>query len=332
VDGVTSAISLDAYGTFEEGVAGWGALTNVAAGLYEVLEAPPGLVFQKTGSTKPVVFLEASPKVILQGTGGTLRLRSSGSGSITPSEQLDDYDAVRSGLAYFKEAEFFQSTGGAGKFDVYTSRSFLSNGTGVAEWKTTGQNISWNLDVPSSGYYDVVVKYVGGWDIAGDDHGTTRVVKLGNGIYTTKIQKTFDWGTKPEYWKALQVHTGKYLEQGKVDLTMWHLAGSMNIDWVGLVKVEGSEVADKTKLSAQITVTQALYAEEYTSASWMSLQTLLTQAVAVYEDAAATQEQVDEAAASLQAAQDALVPLAAGVPGKPVLSSNSGHANGLQDG
>ncbi|PYI54607.1 carbohydrate binding domain-containing protein [Paenibacillus flagellatus] len=330
VDGETSTISLNVYGTFDGSVAGWGALTNVEAGLYEVLQAPPGLVFQKTGSTKPVMFLEASPKVILQGIGGTLRLRSAGSSSITPSEQLDDFNAVRSGLASFKEAEFFQYTGGAGKFDVYT-RDHLSNGTGVAEWKTTGQNISWKLDVPSSGYYDVVVKYVGGWNILDDDYGTTRVIKLGNGMYTTKIKRTFDWGTDPKYWKALQVHTGKYLEQGTVDLTMWHQAGPMNIDWVGLVKVEGSE-ADKTALSAQITVTQSIYAEDYTQTSWTALQTALSNAIVVRDDVEATQDQVDGALAALQAAQGALVPRAAGVPGKPVLSSNSGHANGLHDG
>jgi hypothetical protein len=62
------------------------------------------------------------------------------------------------------------------------------------------------------------------------------------------------------------------------------------------------------------------------------LQTALTQAIAVNEDAVSTQEQVDAASGGLQAAQSALVPSAAAVPGKGVLSSNSGHATGLHDG
>ncbi|MDF2837828.1 MAG: hypothetical protein K0Q63_3468, partial [Paenibacillus sp.] len=89
---------------------------------------------------------------------------------------------------------------------------------------------------------------------------------------------------------------------------------------------------DKTELAARISSAQTLYEEEYTLASWSSLQTALEQAIAAHDDVAATQEQVNAAAAALQAAQDALVPLAAAVPGKAVLSSTSGYENGLHDG
>jgi len=90
--------------------------------------------------------------------------------------------------------------------------------------------------------------------------------------------------------------------------------------------------ADKTALAAGIASSQSLYREDYTAASWTDLQTALTQAIAANDDANATQAQVDAAAASLQAAQSALVPSAAEVPGKGVLSSDSGYASGLHDG
>ncbi|TYP79338.1 carbohydrate binding domain-containing protein [Paenibacillus methanolicus] len=330
LDGVNTPITLKAHGTYDGGTAGWGNLANVPGGLYEVLEAPEGLVFSKFGSPKATIYLDAAPEVILRGTGGTLRLRTAGSGDLTETVVEEDYDAVKDGLASFKEAEFFTSTAG-GKFDVYTSRAFLSNGTGVAAWSQKGQSITWQLDVPESGQYDLVLKYVAGWDMP-EGELTTRLIQIGGDLYTAKAEKTFNWGTEPQYWKALRIETGTALTAGKVTVTMWNVQGPMNLDWVGLVESEASEPADKSALAAKIATAQALNEGDYTPASWTDLHTALVQSTAVNDDAAATQEQVDATAASLQAAIDALVPSAAAVPGAAVLSSNSGHANGLHDG
>ncbi|WP_158543729.1 DUF4962 domain-containing protein [Cohnella sp. OV330] len=330
LDGVATPIALKAYGSYDGGTAAWGQLANVPDGLYEVLEAPEGLVFQKFGSPKTSMFLSASPMVIMEGTGGTLRLRTAGSGELTETEAADDYDAVKDSLASFKEAEHFQSTAG-GKFDVYTSRPFLSNGTGVAAWDQKGQSISWQLDVPQSGKYDVVVKYVAGWGLTGDVQ-SSRLVQLGEAMYTAEAPRTVDWGTQPQYWKALRIKTGTELAQGKTTLTMWNVLGPMNLDWLGLIPSADAESADKSALAAQISAAQSVYEEEYTPASWVNLQTALTLANEVNGDAASTQAQADAAAAELQAAQEALVPLAAAVPGKAVLVSDSGYANGLHDG
>jgi hypothetical protein len=90
--------------------------------------------------------------------------------------------------------------------------------------------------------------------------------------------------------------------------------------------------ADKTALAALIASTQTLYEEEYTPASWSTLQAAWTQANAANADVYASQDEVDAAAAGLQAAQGALVPRAAAVPGRGTLSSDSGHASGLHDG
>lgn len=330
IDGVQTPVSMNAYGTDAGGTAGWGQLDSVTAGLYEVLEATDGIVFQKFGSPKETMYLDAAPAVIVNGTGGTLRLRTAGTGALTETEVADDYNAVKDDLASFKEAEFFQSTSG-GNFDVYTTRAFLSNGTGVAAWDQKGQSIAWQLDVPQAGKYDIVVKYVAGWGLTGDDQ-STRLVQMGGQMYTAEAPRTFDWGTQPQYWKALRIKTGTHLEQGTTTVTMWNVLGPMNLDWVGLIPSEEAESADKSALTAKISVAQSVYEEEYTQASWANLQTALTQAGAVNEDEAATQDEVDAAAAALQAAQDALEPLAAAVPGKAVLASDSGYANGLHDG
>ncbi|WP_143106673.1 carbohydrate binding domain-containing protein [Cohnella sp. OV330] len=330
IDGVQAPVTLKAFGTDAGGTAGWGQLGGVTAGLYEVLEATDGIVFQKFGSPKPTMYLDAAPAVIVNGTGGTIRLRTAGMGALTETEVADDYDAVKEGLASFKEAEFFQSTSG-GNFDVYTSRPFLSNGTGVAAWDQKGQSITWQLDVPQAGKYDIVVKYVAGWGLSGDDQ-STRLIQMGGEMYTAKAPPTVDWGTQPQNWKALRIKSGTHLEPGKTTLTMWNVLGPMNLDWVGLVPSAEAESADKSALAAKISAAQSVYEEEYTPASWANLQTALTLANDVNADAAATQAQVDEASAGLQAAHEALVPLAAVAPGKAVLASDSGYANGLHDG
>ncbi|WP_271750302.1 carbohydrate binding domain-containing protein [Cohnella sp. JJ-181] len=330
LDGVSTPVELKAYGSYAGGTAAWGQLAHVPDGLYEVLEAPEGLVFQKFGTPKTSMFLSASPMVIMEGAGGTLRLRTAGSGELTATEAADDYDAVKDSLASFKEAEHFQSAAG-GKFDVYTSRPFLSNGTGVAAWDQKGQSISWQLDVPAAGKYDVVVKYVAGWALTGDDQ-TSRLVQLGGDMYTAEAPRTIDWGTQPQNWKALRIKTGTELAQGKTTLTMWNVLGPMNLDWVGLIPSAETESADKSALAAKISVAQSVYEEEYTPASWANLQDALTEANALNEDEAATQAQVDEAADRIQAALDALVPTASAIPGKAVLASDSGYANGLHDG
>jgi hypothetical protein len=240
IDGVASTVTLSAHTDGRGGTAAWGTLAN-SNGLYEVLEAPPGLYFDKVGMAKPVVYLGANANIILPQVTGALKLRGAGAGGLTPSTATQDYDAVKEGLSVFKEAESFSDTDG-GSFNVYNSRPWLSGGLGVSNWAAVGQNITWNLDVPEAGRYDIVVKYVA-WEAAGGL--PTRLIQLGSQFYTAEAETTFDFGTKPEYWKALTVHSGASLPAGQVQLKMWNVRGPMNMDWIGLVK-SGIPVTDIT--------------------------------------------------------------------------------------
>jgi len=76
-----------------------------------------------------------------------------------------------------------------------------------------------------------------------------------------------------------------------------------------LVKIEVpvDPVVDKTALVAKIAEVQGLNSEEYTEESWENLQTVLAEAIAVKENAEATQEQVDSATTTIIAAQNKLV-------------------------
>jgi len=65
---------------------------------------------------------------------------------------------------------------------------------------------------------------------------------------------------------------------------------------------------DKTALGAKIDEALELNEEDYTEESWANLVAALQDALAVYEDEEATQEEVDTALAALIAAINALVP------------------------
>ncbi|SFB56388.1 Cohesin domain-containing protein [Cohnella sp. OV330] len=235
IDGKASTVTLSVYGDGRGGSAAWGSLSN-AAGLYKVLEAPPGLYFDKLTMAQPTIFLGANARIILPDVSGTLKLRSVGSGETTPTTATQDYDAVKEGMDVFAEAESFVETDG-GSFNVYSSRPWLSGGKGVSNWATLGQNITWNLDVPEAGTYDLVVKYAA-WEATSGL--PTRLIQLGDQFYTAEAETTFDWGTQPEYWKALTVHSGTVLPAGPVQLKMWNIRGPMNMDWIGLVKTDAA--------------------------------------------------------------------------------------------
>ncbi|MGO4544443.1 DUF4962 domain-containing protein [Paenibacillus sp. 2TAB23] len=233
IDEIPSTVTLSAYGDGRGGVSSWGDLTN-SVGLYEVLEAPEGLKFEKLGGVTPVMFLGANAKLILDGPASPLKLRSAGSGAATPVDQSVDYDTVKGGLNVFAEAESFGSADSG--ISTYSTRAFLSGGVGVTGWNNPGQMITWQLNVPEAGFYDVAMKYVSGWELGGAD--TKRLIQLGSELYSADIPSTLKWGTVPEEWRAVTVHTGTFLPAGPVQLKMWNVTGSSNVDWVGLNKTE----------------------------------------------------------------------------------------------
>jgi hypothetical protein len=235
INGAATTVTLSAYGDGDGGVAAWGTLTN-PAGLYEVLEAPTGLIIEGIGGVKPVMFIGANAKIIAPNATGALKLRSAGSGTATPTDQAVDFDAVKTGLEVFAEAESYSDADSG--ISTYTSRAFLSGGAGVSGWNNPGQTITWQLNVPKAGYYDVALKYVGGWELVGTN--MKRLIQLGSKLFSAEAPNTPGWGSTPEEWRAAIFHTKMYLPAGPVQLKMWNVIGASNIDWVGLNEVESS--------------------------------------------------------------------------------------------
>lgn len=238
ISGQTGMVRLKAHSDAWGNSVAWGSLNNTE-GLYEVLEAPQGLVFEKHGRPK-IVFLEKNASVIVAGDAGVLRLREAGAGAKTAAEVKEDYDFVKDICTTWKEAESFTATGG-GSFSVYNTRPFLSGGIGVGNWVSKSQWIKWVLNVPKKGKYDLVLKYVAGWGLQPGEV-TKRIAQIGSSAYSFEAPSTVDWGTKPQNWRALRVKTATELEPGSVEISVWNALGPMNLDWVGLIEIKDDEI------------------------------------------------------------------------------------------
>lgn len=239
IDGVPQTIALQARSDTEGESVAWGKLTN-EEGLYQVVDAPTGFAFERHGAPN-APYLEPNATILLRGEADRpLTLLKVGSGPLAETVVRDDYDAVRDTLSVFAEAESFQNYGG-GAVTRYNTRPFLSGGVGVSNWTNKGQWLDWTLNVPKQGRYDLVLKYVAGWDAPAGEL-TSRLAQLGDNAYAFEAPKTVDFGTKPEYWKAIRVKTGALLPAGPLKLTMWNSVASMNLDWIGLIEVKDDEI------------------------------------------------------------------------------------------
>ncbi|WP_158299631.1 OmpL47-type beta-barrel domain-containing protein [Paenibacillus antri] len=240
VDGVPGEVTLQAHSDVDGVSVAWGQLSNVS-GFYEVVEAPEGFLFERHGKIGSGL-LEANARVILKGDTGVLKLRTIGADSSKPTVLYDVPNAERETRNMeWQEAENFVQWGNKAP-SVYTTRPFLSGGKGMGEWNQVGQWVKWQMNVPRAGTYDVLLKYVGGWDLPAGQTQNVRYLQLGDQVSYFEAPKTFDFGTKEEYWKGLRVRTGQFLPAGQVEMTMWLQLGSMNLDWIALVEVKDDEI------------------------------------------------------------------------------------------
>ncbi|WP_405451960.1 DUF4962 domain-containing protein [Paenibacillus sp. HJGM_3] len=261
IGGVSGSVTLHAHSDTAGASVAWGNLTN-EAGLYEVEEAPSGLLFEQHGRPHSV-YLEANAAVILQGAPGLLKLKRIGAGNPSNTVLWSNPDVQRSNLyMVWQEAEALNAFGGK-SFSKYSNRPFLSGGVGLGSWDQPGQWAKWTMNVPKAGNYDLVLKYAAGWDLPAGTL-TGRLAMIGNQAYYLEAPTTPDWGTTPANWNGLRVQTGQPLAAGPVDITLWHAGGAMNLDWIGLIEVK----ADEVRPTVPANLTLVSQADSTATVSW----------------------------------------------------------------
>ncbi|MFC5468532.1 DUF4962 domain-containing protein [Cohnella suwonensis] len=261
INGVSGTVTLQVHGDTEGVPVAWGNLEN-ESGLYEVEEAPPGFIFASHGRPRSV-YLEADAPIILRGESGVVKLTKISADQLSETVTWTDPDEKRETTPMvWKEAEAYASAGDP-PFIPYMSRPFLSGGVGIGSWVAEGSWGKWQLNVPKAGTYDLVLKYVSGWDLPAGKR-TSRLALIGDRPYYFETPTTVDWGTLPENWRGARIKTGQHMEAGPIDITLWTALGPMNLDWIGLIEVKDDEELPGVPANVQL-VSQT---DETATVSW----------------------------------------------------------------
>ena len=144
-------------------------------------------------------------------------------------ETLENDEAIKGAASAFTEAEYPVEL--AEGVDVYTSRSFLSNGTGVSLFNGIGTKHVYNMTVTEAGDYDICVKYV-----AFEEGDTIRSFTINGEKYVAVLEKTAGYGSEASQWRVARLGVKVHLEPGTYPLEVEPMGGKWNIDWFSLNK------------------------------------------------------------------------------------------------
>lgn len=145
------------------------------------------------------------------------------------AEAKEDFNAVRDAAAVLTEAEAADVLANGSR--IYSTRTFLSGGSGVTEFNGVGTEAAYTVTIPEDGVYDFAVKYV-----AWLDEDAVRSVNINGVDYIFTLPKTAGWGSDEKEWRAAVTDSGMKLEAGTYTVTLSALGGSWNYDWFAFVK------------------------------------------------------------------------------------------------
>lgn len=199
------------------------------AGFYTIEEIHN--VKLKGASKGDRILLNQNENIVVDGNEPSLKLKSASSVKYD-AVKIEDPDTYRNELNSLVEAENFTTKSGAG--GIYNTRAFMSGGAGVTNFNVFGDSMTWEVDAPENGNYDVVIKYVS-WSslIPGISQ---RLIEVNGKLGLAEIAETGNYGSSPEQWVASRIKTNMSLKKGKNKITIYPIDGEWNIDWIGLIK------------------------------------------------------------------------------------------------
>ena len=203
---------------------------DIAPRKYKVIDKTGGVSFANGEIGDAVNVSSGEALVVKGGVKQSLTLQSVERRECT-TEVIDDHEGYKAQTAVWKEAEEPDSLAGTAK--VYNTRAFMSGGAGITLLDGVESKATYTLRVPEDGSYDFVIKYVA-WM---QDVETIRTITLGAEYLSFICPPTAGYGSEPEEWKGLRVHSDIPLKAGEYTFDIECLGeGGWNIDWIGLVK------------------------------------------------------------------------------------------------
>lgn len=228
IDDVEYKTELTGYKNHDEVNVLSGKITN-SSGFYTIEDIKD--VKLKGGAKGDRLLMNKDENIVVSGDSPVLKLKSASSVKYE-AVKIDDPDTFKNELNAFEEAENFKSKSGDAK--IYTTRSFLSGGAGISTFNNFGDSMTWEINVPEAGNYDVVIKYVS-WS-AVVPGVAERLIEVNGELGLAQIAETENYGSAPEEWVASRIKTNATLKKGKNIITVYPISGLWNIDWIGLIK------------------------------------------------------------------------------------------------
>lgn len=188
-----------------------------------------------SGASKgDTVIIDGDIPVMSNGVNASLSLQSLSLKSVNAAVE-NDHEKVKENADAFVEIEDFHSKNGVGK--VYTTRAFLSGKKGMSGLDVLGESVTWELDVPETGKYDLYIKCVA-WN--GKDGVIKKAVSFNGAkeMISLNVHETGSFGGTEVEWVAQKFNVSAELTRGKNKLTLYALSGNWNLDWIALVKSE----------------------------------------------------------------------------------------------
>ncbi len=113
-----------------------------------------------------------------------------------------------------------------------------ATGKAFKSWDNEGHTLSWQLEVPTSGFYALRLKYCG--QLTEPSKRSIQIDNKPAALANYAFSSTGGWSSGTDDWKVMwfgetDSPTPLYLEAGKRELTIINQGGPLNLDWLELV-------------------------------------------------------------------------------------------------
>ncbi len=231
IDGVTKTVSAPAYYNADYELAAI-AEVEIPMGNYLLVGNADKISLGEKGKLSKTVAtsLGGNHEITFVGENRRVELKS------VPTYVCDvtaepDWNALNTRLSAKVEAEDFKEKVGVAR--LTNGLDFL---TGITQLNSTNDSITYEIEVPEDGVYDIAFRY-GVWM----DPLPKRMIEMNNAVYVFTLPQTGGWGGNgPDDFKGAVIDTNMVLTAGKHTFTIkvFENGSYWNYDWIGLVKSE----------------------------------------------------------------------------------------------
>lgn len=197
---------------------------------YYIVDKIEGVAIGKNAKTGDELLLRGRTEANLTSSAPVLKLKTKAEGRTLSFAKDDDFEAVEKKLSVKHEMEGYSKKYGSGTVvmsDMYSERG------GIEGLNTLGHSMTWEVEVPEDGSYNLVIKHAS-W--GGEEGFVERLLEINGTSYNAVFAATENYGQTASDFAAGLSEQKVELKKGKNTITMYAKTGNMKLDWLGLLK------------------------------------------------------------------------------------------------